>query len=160
MEHGIDVAVFLDGCITCDNISDSSSPAWRSDVASIGSPSLLVVGTVLVTSICDSKFINGSAPGRLTSKFVVASGWGLETLGSGGILISPNCSTVALCSGMLTSVSCFISVTFCAPSSLDNTSCVVSFKGSQPSGSSAGVMMLTSPIGTSRFYSKTGFKMV
>ena len=157
MEHGIDVAVFLDGCITCDNISDSSSPVWRSNVASIGSPSSLVVGTVLVTSICDSRSTNGSAPGRLTSKFVVASGRGLETLGSGGILISPNCSTVASCSDMLTSVSCFISVTFCAPSSLDNTSCVVSSKGSRPSGTSTGVMMLTSPIGTSRFHSKNRF---
>ena len=108
MEQGIDVATFLVGYTTCDDISASSSPACNSVVASIGSPSSLVVGTALVTSICDSVSGWGSTPGRLTNRFCVASGRGHETLGSGGILTNPSCSTVAPCSCMFDSVSCFI----------------------------------------------------
>ena len=96
------------------------------NVASIGSPSRSIVGTVTVASI-DSLLL--FTPGSSTSLLTVASGSGWGASGRGGMSTSPSGSCSSSPSRGTSDVSSFISIVFCSLDSLASTNSVVSSSG-------------------------------
>ena len=123
IEHGTAVAMFCTGSTTWDGLMVSSSleVTLVGVVASVGSPSLSIVGIVIVVSIGGSLSLT---PGSSTSVLIVASGSGWVVFGKGGMSTSPNWSCWS--SAGVGVASCFISTVFCSLDSFANTTFVVS----------------------------------
>ena len=107
IEHGTAVAMFCTGSTTWDGLLVSSSleETLVGDVASVGSPSLSVVGSVIVASIGGSLSLT---PGSSTSVLIIASRSGWVVSGKGGMSTSPNWSCWSWPSAGVGVVSCFI----------------------------------------------------